>query len=75
MTEPMENHPSLSKHVVEFLLVAKEYVSFSETPQHFQQSNYIDTCLKLFSMLYLKALLTSTLFNRQFCKCQILNII
>ncbi|HOY39003.1 MAG: DUF5063 domain-containing protein [Bacteroidales bacterium] len=56
MTEPMENHPSLSKHVVEFLLVAKEYVSFSETPQHFQQSNYIDTCLKLFSMLYLKAL-------------------
>ncbi|HXK82237.1 MAG TPA: DUF5063 domain-containing protein [Bacteroidales bacterium] len=45
-----------SKNTIEFITVAKEFLSFCETKKIVSKQSFADTSLKLISLLYLKAL-------------------
>ena len=57
------NHPVYSKNVIEFVAVANEYCIFAEKTQESEKKYFIETALRLLSLLYLKATLLPEISN------------
>ena len=53
----MKELPIYAKQTVEFATVAAEYCAFIEKARESQRSQFVDKCVKLLPLLYLKALL------------------
>ena len=53
----MKELPIYSKQTVEFVTVAAEYCGFIEKAGEFDRHNFVDKCVKLLPLLYLKATL------------------
>lgn len=65
----MENYSILyEKESIEFVTVAKEYLSFMESAKNISKDKFIDTSLKILPLLYLKGALLSKVkdFNEEF---------
>lgn len=56
----MENYSVLyNKESIEFVTVAREYLSFMESAKNISKENFIDKSLKILPLLYLKGILLS----------------
>ena len=53
----MKESPIYSKQTVEFVTVAAEYCAFIEKANQQEKSAFVDKCVKLLPLLYLKSIL------------------